>query len=66
VISELNIPILVIWGKLAPFLHWKPQSKAVINDLKIATNNINVLEAKHYIQEEQPNVICELITNFIK
>jgi len=66
VISELNIPTLVIWGKEDPFLHWIPQSNAVVNDLKIAPNNINILEAKHFIQEEHPDVICELIRNFIK
>ncbi|NQY30666.1 MAG: alpha/beta fold hydrolase [Flavobacteriaceae bacterium] len=66
VISELNIPTMVIWGKEDPFLHWKPQSKAVIKELKIAPENIHLLDAKHFIQEEQPDRICELIQNFIK
>jgi len=66
VISELNIPTIVIWGEKDPFLHWQPQSKAVINDLKISSENIYELEAKHFIQEEQSDRVCELITSFVK
>ena len=64
-ISKLNIPVAVIWGRNDDFLKWNPQKDRVVQDLNINKNNITLLDAKHFIQEEQPQVISETILNFI-
>ncbi len=65
VLSKLNIPVLVIWGKTDSFLKWPPQKEQVISDLKIQEKNIHIIDAKHFIQEEQPEHINALILDFI-
>lgn len=65
VIKTLNVPTLVIWGKNDSFLKWEPQSDNVIRDLSIASDNIHLLDAKHFIQEEHPKVISDLIIKFL-
>ena len=62
-LQGLNIPASVIWGDNDVFLLWKPQAEQVVEDLKIADDNIHLLEAKHFIQEEIPKEICNLIVN---
>lgn len=65
VLKGLNKPTLVIWGKNDKFLKWKPQEHLVAKDLEISSENIHLLDAKHFIQEEQPKYISELIHNFV-
>ena len=57
VISKIKSPVTVIWGQNDSFLKWNPQKNTVIKDLNISENNIHLLNAKHFIQEEQPNKI---------
>ena len=64
-LPTLNKPVMVIWGKEDEFLKWKPQAELVIKDLKIASENIHLLEAKHFIQEEKPVEISNFINDFI-
>ncbi|MEP5338997.1 MAG: alpha/beta hydrolase [Algibacter sp.] len=66
IISKIDIPTAVIWGKNDSFLNWTPQSENVIKDLKIAKENIHLLEARHFIQEEKPKEISEIILNFLE
>ena len=66
VIKSLDIPVSVIWGQNDSFLKWTPQQEAVIRDAKISEEHIYLLNAKHFIQEEQPKEIVTLILNFIK
>ncbi len=65
VIKKINTPTMVIWGKNDSFLKWGPQSDNVIKDLAIKPENIYHLDAKHFIQEEQPEVISDLIIKFL-
>lgn len=65
-LQSLDIPTSVIWGKNDVFLLWNPQAEQVVEDLKIASHNIHLIEAKHFIQEENPNEICDLIFSFLK
>lgn len=65
IIKEINVPVCVIWGKNDSFLKWDPQRERVISHLNISEENIHLLDAKHFIQEEQPDKITKLILNFL-
>lgn len=65
-ISKINIPTCVVWGKNDTFLKWNPQSEDIIHDLKISPENIHLLNAKHFIQEEKPKEINKIVIDFIK
>ncbi|MFT7627441.1 MAG: haloalkane dehalogenase [Ulvibacter sp.] len=64
-IQKINIPVKVIWGQHDAFLKWDPQSEDVIADLGLTPNKIHLLNAKHFIQEEKPSEIVQLILAFI-
>jgi len=66
VINNLNMPKLLIWGKHDSFLIYDKMKEKVISSLNIKTENIHLIEAKHFIQEEQPNEISALILDFLK
>jgi len=60
-------PTLVIWGKKDRVLKAKKQIPQFKNDLQIKSENIHILkEAKHFIQEEEPEKIVDLIDSFLK
>lgn len=65
VLKNIRIPVAVIWGKTDSFLKWEPQKERVISDLNISEENIHLLEAKHFIQEEKPKEISQIILDFI-
>ncbi|MFS4483427.1 alpha/beta fold hydrolase [Hyunsoonleella sp. 2307UL5-6] len=66
IIEKLNIPVTIIWGKNDDFLKWSPQKERITKDLNISEDCINIIEAKHFIQEEQPEVLTRIILDFIK
>jgi pimeloyl-ACP methyl ester carboxylesterase len=66
VISKIDIPVAVIWGENDSFLNWKAQNAAVRKDLNILKEDIHLLNAKHFIQEEKPKQINAIILEFIK
>ncbi len=65
-IQKIDIPTTVIWGKNDSFLKLSPQQEALANDLNIKEENIHLLDAKHFIQEEKPQEIVDLITSFLR
>jgi len=65
-IKDITIPVAVIWGENDDFLSWEPQKNKVIKDLNISEKNIHILDAKHFIQEEKPEEISQLILAFIQ
>jgi haloalkane dehalogenase len=61
-LRSLKIPVKVIWGKNDEILVWDKMSEKVKEALNLTEDNIHILEdAKHFIQEEKPNEIVELI-----
>lgn len=65
-IKELDIPTAVIWGGDDSFLLIEPQEERLKKDLQIKEENFHIIEAKHFIQEEKPQEIVTIITNFLK
>jgi pimeloyl-ACP methyl ester carboxylesterase len=65
-LKKTNIPTMVIWGKYDKMLRWKPMSEQVMSDLKIKPEDVHIIDAKHFIQEEKPKEIVGFINRFIK
>lgn len=61
IIKNINIPTTIIWGKNDDFLKLQPQQERIVKDLKVAPENIYLLDAKHFIQEENPTKITKII-----
>lgn len=65
-IQKVDVPTMVIWGKNDSFLKWDPQRDAVVQDLNILEDHIHLIDAKHFVQEEQPEVLVQYILAFLK
>ena len=65
VIKSLSMPKLIIWGKYDEFLVIDNMIDQIKLDLNLEGSNIHIIEAKHYIQEEKPEKINDLILNFL-
>jgi pimeloyl-ACP methyl ester carboxylesterase len=65
-IQEMKVPTAIIWGENDTFLLIKPQQEALQKDLDIKDENIHLLDARHFIQEEKPVKVVSLILEFIK
>ncbi len=64
-LQTLDKPATVIWGAKDPMLKWLPQAEAVMADLRLSDANVHILEHNsHFIQEEEPEQIAELINRF--
>ncbi len=66
IIKKINVPTTLIWGKNDDFLKLKPQQTRVIEDLNITPENIHIIKAKHFIQEEKPQKIINIILKATK
>lgn len=65
-IQKMDMPTTIIWGKNDTFLKLEPQQEALQKDLGIKDEDVHILEAKHFIQEEKPQEIVQMILEFIK
>lgn len=65
-IQEMEVPTAIIWGKNDSFLLIEPQQEALQKDLDISNENVHLLNAKHFIQEEKPMKVVSLILEFMK
>ena len=65
ILQNCDIPTMVIWGKHDTMLQWTPQSEKVTIDLQIKPSDIHLIDAKHFIQEEKPELISSYIVDFL-
>ena len=65
-IKSINKPTILIWGKHDEFLVFEDMREEVMEGLKLKEESIYLLEAKHFIQEEEPEKINQIILNFLK
>jgi len=63
--DKVKVPAQVIWGQHDSFLKLAPQRTKFMAFLGITDENVHLLDAKHFIQEEDPEKIVRLITAFI-
>lgn len=61
VFENLNIPVQVIWGKNDEMLSIASQIDLVKKGFNLGDDQIHLLDAKHFIQEEKPEEIVNLI-----
>ena len=66
VIKNIDTPKLLIWGEHDSFLVFDKMKGKVMTDLKLKKENIHLLNAKHFIQEEKPIIINKLILDFLQ
>ncbi len=64
-IKSLSMPKLLIWGKYDEFLIIDKIKEQLKLDMDLEDSNMHIIEAKHYIQEEKPEEINELILSFL-
>ena len=64
-LSKLDIPVLVAWGKMDKILDGKSQAPQLKALGIVKQENIHLLErSKHFVQEDEPERLVELITAF--
>lgn len=64
--KSLDIPTTVIWGKNDVMLVWEKMKDQVIENFKLTQDDIHIIDAKHFIQEEQPDLINDIILKDLK
>lgn len=64
--QRLNIPTTVIWGINDDMLVWDNIANKVKNNFNITDDDIYLLDAKHFIQEERPDQISKIIVEKLK
>jgi len=63
--KSLDIPLTVIWGKWDDMLEWEGNEKHVKSNFNVSDDDIHIIDGKHFIQEEQPELIAEIILDVL-
>jgi len=63
ILKNMTIPVGVVWGKHDKLLQWDVQASSVMQDLHIEPENVHLVEASHFVQEETPVAICDAVLN---
>ncbi len=66
ILKNMTIPVGVVWGKHDKVLQWDAQASSVMQDLHIEQENVHLVEASHFVQEETPVAICDAVLNITK
>jgi len=62
--KSIEAPLCVIWGRADGMLRWKDIADQVNANFNLNQEDIHIIEANHFIQEEQPAFIAETIAEF--
>ncbi len=65
-LQSLDIPICIIWGKDDPFLKWEPMAEEFKSLTNIEAQNVHILDAAHFIQEEKAEEVSKTIIKFLE
>jgi len=66
VMEKFQKPVTVIWGEHDEMLQWAPQAEKAKEILGIKNEDVHIIDAKHFIQEEKPKEVSAFITAFAK
>lgn len=58
---NLNIPTTVIWGGNDVMLVWDDIANKVKRNFNLSDDDVHILNAKHFVQEERPDEIAKII-----
>ena len=61
---SLDIPLCVIWGREDSILVWENIEEEVQSNFNVDLEDIHILDANHFIQEEESYKVATLITAF--
>lgn len=64
--KSLDIDVTVIWGKHDQILRWEGNEEQALSNLQLSKEDIHLLDAGHFIQEEQPQQISDIIVNTLQ
>ena len=59
--TSLKMPVTVIWGIHDSILKWNKLKNMVSANFNVKEDDIHILDAKHFIQEEVPEIVIEKI-----
>jgi haloalkane dehalogenase len=62
--KSIEAPLCVIWGRTDSMLRWKDIADKVSANFNLKKEDVHIIEANHFIQEEQPVFIAETIAEF--
>jgi len=62
--KSIDAPLCVIWGRTDNMLRWNDIADQVQANFNLDRADVHVIEANHFIQEEQPGFIAETIAEF--
>lgn len=63
--ESLNIPTCLIWGEHDKMLQIQPQQERIRKKFGIRQDNFHIIDAKHFIQEEEPALVNKYILQFL-
>lgn len=59
--KSLDIPLSVIWGKSDDMLIWENMEAEIMSNFNLKKTDIHLIDGKHFIQEEQPELIGQIV-----
>lgn len=64
--QSLKMPLTVIWGTSDKILVWEKMKSKVLANFNLTEEDIHLIDAKHFIQEEKAALVSNLIINSVK
>lgn len=65
-LRRLNIPAATIWGKHDAVLDVHKLPRQFAQDLRIPATRMHILDAGHFLQEDQPEQVARLLRQFMQ